>query len=37
MTFSIVLLAGLGLAAIAGTTRSVARDGYRPVPTKYTR
>ena len=36
MTFSILILAALGVAAIAGTTRSVVRDGYRPVPTRYT-
>lgn len=34
MTIDIILLAVLSLVGIVATVRSVARDGYRRVPTR---
>lgn len=37
MTFTIIFVAALVIAAISLTTRLVVRDGYAPVPTRYSR
>lgn len=34
MTIDIILIAALAIVAVAGTVVSVARDGYRRVPTR---
>ena len=37
MTFTILFIAALAIAAVTLTTRLVVRDGYAPVPTRYSR
>jgi hypothetical protein len=34
MTIDMILIAALAIVAVAGTVVSVARDGYRRVPTR---
>lgn len=36
MTLLLLILGMLATAGVAGTLALVARDGYRPVPTRYT-